>query len=445
MVLALLVGMTLGLRPLVALAAAASILGAVATPALGVFVLAFMGPLKQPDVLPAPGFNVILVGAILFGCLYRLPIDRPQIRISTPVLILLAFVLYVFVQQTPEMLVGYEGLEPHRIGFQFFQLCGLVGAAIGAGYVLSGKGPGFVLAALMGATVVASVLTIVTYDATAGSSLGGLLAASESDGSRAVGPFGNPNYFGEFLATAIVSAVGLALVSRQTALRIALGGVALLACVALALSLSRGAIVALVVGLGVLAMIRNRFVGVGLVAAGAAAVGLLYPRFLEWRLGSTSPTEIAALNASDSGRLDAVLAGPQLFLSSPLFGVGFGQYSVTSARFTEGHIAIGSHNWYMNVLAEQGVVGAVLWALLLVTVALHLRTRVASARLVGIGVLATFAAGSMFTNQPSSLQTSILPLLVIVATMAATWAPAGEHEVGPSPRTAPDSQGLRRT
>jgi O-antigen ligase len=422
-VVAILAGMLLGARAVTLAGVGAAIVGAVISPHVGLFVLAFMGPLKQPDVLSAPGFNVLLAGAIMVGCVYRLPIDRPRIGIPVALFILLAFWSYVFVQQLPEMVGGYVGEESRRIAYQFFQLCALVGAAIGGGYVLSGRRPWWLLGSLVGATAVAALLTIASYDAVGGSPFAGLLATSDADASRAVGPFGNPNYFGEFLATAIVMAIGLTLVTNRVGVRAALVAIAVVAAVALALSLSRGAIVALLVGLGCLAFMKSRGLGLAFVALGVLGVGVLYPAFLEWRLGTASAMEIAALNASDSGRFDAVLAGPQLFLSSPLFGVGFGQYSVLSARITEGHIAIGSHNWYMSVLAEQGLVGAVLWALLLTTVFLHLRTRVPPARLIGLSVLATYAAGSMFTNQPSSFQTSVLPLLVVVAAMVARWGP----------------------
>lgn len=417
----ILAGMTLGIRPLTLLGTALALILSVIAPSIGVFILAFMGPLKQPDVLPAPGFNVLLVASTLLGCIYRLPIDRPQIRIPVPLLILLAFALYAFVQQLPEMLAGYVGEEPYRIGFQFFQLCALVGAAIGAGYVMSGNRPWVYLAASLGALAIAGGLTLTTYDTgTAGSPFAGLLAASE-DGSRAVGPFGNPNYFGEFLATGIVTAAALAQVSRSRGSRVVLFAVAVLGGAAVALSLSRGAIAATLAGLASLVLMRSRMLGAALVIVGGLAIVFAYPAFVEWRLGPASETAFSELNASDAGRLDAVLAGPQLFLSSPLFGVGFGQYSALSARFTEGHVSIGSHNWYMNVLAEQGLVGIALWGLFLASLVLLLLKRPEAPRVVGLAVLATFAAGSMFTTQPASFQTSILPVIVISATLVANW------------------------
>jgi hypothetical protein len=427
-------GMTLGIRPLTLAGAAIAIVSAVISPPIGLFVIAFLGPLRQPDVLPAPGFNILLVGSTLLGCVYRLPVDRPRIRVPAPLVIVLAFTFYAFVQQLPEMLTGYTGEEPYRIGFQFFQLCGLVGTAIAAGYVMSGNRPWIFLAASLGALTVAGALTWATFETgPAGSPFAGLLAASE-DGSRAVGPFGNPNYFGEFLATGIVTAAALATVAVGRTERGLLFLVALVGGAAVALSLSRGAIVATLAGLASLAVLRSRFLGAALVMAGVVIILFAYPAFVEFRLGPSSETAYSELNASDASRFDAVLAGPQLFLTSPLFGVGFGQYSALSARFTEGHISIGSHNWYMNVLAEQGLVGVVLWASFLISLVVCLRKRPEAPRIVGLAVLATFAAGSLFTTQPASFQTSVLPVIVISATLVANWGPGP----GLSPRPPED-------
>ena len=426
---AIVLGMLWDIQSLTAIAAIAALLSAVVSPPVGLILLAFMGPLKSPDVIPPPGFNFALLGAILMGCIYRLPIDRPRVRLTAPALLLLAFLLYAFVQQSPEMIAVYLGDEPHRLGGRLIQLAACAGTAIAAGYVVSQQRPYVFLAAGLGAACVASLLTISeNYGGVASSPLADVLTQTDN-GIRAVGSFGNPNYFGQFLATAIATAVGWSLLTTQRMLRWLLLGVAVLAGAALALSLSRGAIGALLAGMACLAMLRSRPLGAAFVVLGLVGAVVVYPAFVEWRLGSATGAAYSALNASDAYRLSAVLAGPQLFLSSPLFGVGFGQYSVLSAQFTAGHFAIESHNWYINVLAEQGLVGAVLWALLLVSVVLRLRVRPAPARLVGFGVLAVYTAGSLSTTQPTDLQTSVLPLIVISAALVGDWSQA--TSIGP--------------
>jgi O-antigen ligase len=424
--LATLAGMMLGFTGLTLVAAGAALVAAVVAPPVGLLILAFLGPLKPPDAIPSPGFDIILVGAILLGCVYRLPIDRPRFAPPAALLVLLAFFLYVTVQQLPEALSGYAGDEAHRIGFLYIQLAALVGTAVAAGYVLKDRRPWPFLAMSLAAGCIAAFLAISVPDNQASAGLLAGLIAQTDDGTRAVGPFGNPNYFGHFLAAAIALAIAWAAVALEHGRRWVLVGAGFLIGYALTLSLSRGAIAALLAGILGLAFSRSRALGVAVIVVGLAAVLIIYPAFIQWRLeglnGYASSSAYQALQASDSSRLDAVLAGPQLFLTAPLFGIGFGQYSELSSQFTSLHFSIGSHNWYMSVLAEQGLVGAILWLLLLATVAYKLWSRPPAPRWVGFAVLGVFAAGSAFVTQPVSFQTAVLPVIVIVAALVGDWS-----------------------
>ena len=432
--LATLAAMMLGFAGLTLAAVAVALFAAVASPPIGLLVLAFLGPLKPPDAIPPPGFDVVLVGAILVGCVYRLPIDRPRFAPPAALLVLLAFFLYITVQQLPEALSGYAGDAAHRIGFLYLQVAALVGTAVAAGYILRDRRPWPFLAMSLAAACVAAFLAISVPDNQASPGVLAGLIAQMDDGTRAVGPFGNPNYFGHFLAAAIALAIAWAAITRERGRQWALIGAGFLIGYALTLSLSRGAIAAFLAGILVLAFSRSRALGVAVVVVGLAAILIIYPIFIQWRLeslnGYASSAAYQALQASDASRLDAILAGPQLFLTAPLFGIGFGQYSELSSQFTSLHFAIGSHNWYMSVLAEQGLVGTILWLLLLASVAHKLWSRPPAARWVGFAVLAVFAAGSAFVTQPVSFQTAVLPVIVIVATLVGDWSTDDAAEPG---------------
>jgi O-antigen ligase len=443
--LATLTGMAAGFQGLTLVASLTALVTSIVSPPVGLLILAFLGPLNPPGMFPAPGFDLFLVVSILLGCVYRLPIDRPRLAVPASLLVLLAFFLYVTVQQSPEMLAGYASDEAHRVGYLYLQLVALVGTAIAAGYVLKDRRPGPFLAMCIASACFAAFLAISVPDNQASSGpLAGLITQTD-DGTRAVGPFGNPNYFGHFLAAAIALAIAWSVVARDRWQRWVLVVAAFVIGYGLTLSLSRGAIAAMLAGILVLAFARSRALGVALVVVGLAAVLVIYPAFIQWRLenldGSATGSAYLALEASDSSRLDAVLAGPQLFLTAPLFGIGFGQYSEQSSQFTSQHFSIGSHNWYMSVLAEQGLVGAVLWLLLLGTVAYKLWHRPAPARWVGFAVLGVFAAGSAFVTQPVSFQTAVLPVIAIVAALVADWSPDG---VAAEPEPAAVAQPVER-
>ena len=57
-----------------------------------------------------------------------------------------------------------------------------------------------------------------------------------------------------------------------------------------------------------------------------------------------------------------------MFAAFPVFGVGFGTFQFVSPSFLVGAApdSTFSHNQYLNVLAEQGIVGAVIVAALVV-------------------------------------------------------------------------------
>ncbi|MFK7930056.1 MAG: O-antigen ligase family protein [Myxococcota bacterium] len=65
----------------------------------------------------------------------------------------------------------------------------------------------------------------------------------------------------------------------------------------------------------------------------------------------------------DGSIRDRALAGRfawLAFLEHPLFGIGTGAFTTESAMISGGQIAVNTHNTYLQVLAELGVVGAVL-------------------------------------------------------------------------------------
>jgi O-antigen ligase len=274
--------------------------------------------------------------------------------------------------------------------------------------------------ALAGAAV-ATLIAIATYDnPPAGPPLAGLVARPEH-ALRAIGPFGNPNYLGTFAAAAVATGAGLLAVVNSGRARGLVITVVLVAAVALLLSQSRGALVAAFVGLSALALTKSRVLALAIIGLGLLAAVVVYPAFVEWRLENLGVQRAADITGSDEARLEGVLAGPQLFLSSPIFGIGFGHYTAMSVQVPGIHTPINSHNWYVNVLAEQGLVGVFLWLLFAFTLVRAILRRPMNARLVAMPVLATLATASLFLEAPTSYPTVALPALVLVATLRADW------------------------
>lgn len=428
---AIVLTMAAGSTQLTLIACLAAIAGAIVSPAVGVIVLAVIVPLKSPGVLPIPGINTFLVGGLLLGCLYRSALDRQSIRVTGPFLLVAAFVTYAFAQQVPEMLGGWQGDVGHDVGYQIVQLLTGLGAIVGLTLGLRGRSPWPFLAASLVGACTAALLAIATLgSANPPAPIASLVNVSE-DLARAVGPFGNPNYLGQYMATAVVLAVGLALVRGRPWIRI-LALVALpVVAGGLIVSLSRGGMIAVFAGILALGLTRGRRAALAVLAIGIPIAVVVFEVLLAERQGASGTLLGASgvgLAESNEGRLSAVLEAPRLFLTNPVFGIGLGQYRYESEA---GSVA---HNWYSSVLAEQGLFGIVTWGTLLVWVAMILRGLPTDRRSVGMGILGAVVVGSLFLELPTSFQTALLPAGVITAALVADWGP--NRRIRPRRRTS---------
>ena len=204
---------------------------------------------------------------------------------------------------------------------------------------------------------------------------------------RAHGTFLQPNPFGGYLGLLLPMAYGIVLVGwralcsgsrRRSAAGLAYWACACIASAAMAAALlmswSRGALAGLVAGaLCVALFLRARawtIAGGGLLVLAVAApdvMGMLPSSIVERMtdilryLGrDLTEIEITDENFSVIERLAHWQAAWRMFSSKPWLGVGAGQYaqvypSVSIPRWGDplGH----AHNWYLNVLAEGGLVG----------------------------------------------------------------------------------------
>jgi O-antigen ligase len=424
-VVGIIVGMAFGIGPLTALATLGALIAAVVFPYAGVAILAFMAPLVAPSVVPTPGFGIVLVAAILLGCVYRLPIDRPQLRLGAPLLLLLGFILYVTVQQLPEMAAGYASPADHDVGYLYLQLLAGFGAIIAALWVIDGRTPIPVLGMAIAGAVMSAIVAVGPYVAPATAGWFAPLSGQTEDLARAIGTFSNPNFMGVSAAISLTATLGLLAGAESRRVRGLLLGAAVILAGAVLLSLSRGALVTAFAGLFGVAIARGWKAALTVAIAGLLGALVVYPAFVDWRLtaltGSASEAAFQATIKSDAGRLVGALAGISLFLSSPLVGVGFGHYLAETVRVTGGQVAVGAHNWYTYVLGEQGVVGTALWLSLFVFVIARVNKLPTRPRAVGIPVLVAFATASLFLELPTSFQTFAIPAIVVVSVLVGRW------------------------
>jgi O-antigen ligase len=185
-----------------------------------------------------------------------------------------------------------------------------------------------------------------------------------------VSAFGyNPNEQGLTLVAALPWALYTARFHARQLVRVAaLAAVAGLA-LATVLTASRGAFIALALtALGMLWMLvdarRSTKLLVCLTAAAAALVAYgLIPDLIWARLFTvTENLQSMDLNA----RLPAWRGGVQYYIDSPIGGIGAGAFEAASARVIS--VERSSHNSFLGILVETGLVGACLFGTLLTCV-----------------------------------------------------------------------------
>jgi O-antigen ligase len=197
-------------------------------------------------------------------------------------------------------------------------------------------------------------------------------------GGRLSGPGLNPNDLGSLLVAAIVLAVTLAATSDGRPIRRWFSLLAAAGCAAgLFLTESRGAVL---LGFGSALLIAPFAAGRGRRAATTVWVALAVVLAAAWFVLAASPGSTHRLlhpgEAGGSGRSDLWRVAVRMADAHPVTGVGAGNFRVVESSYllrpgtTQRDIYILDqprvpHNIYLNVLAELGVVGLLLFVAIL--------------------------------------------------------------------------------
>ncbi|MGC9665568.1 O-antigen ligase family protein [Planosporangium sp. 12N6] len=207
----------------------------------------------------------------------------------------------------------------------------------------------------------------------------------------------NPNYLGAALVVPAIAAIGLAWTDRRPLWLLA----ALPTLAALVATRSRGAMVAVVAGLLVQAVVHlRRLRGKALIAAAAAATLLATGALTvvqQFALGGRSTEELSTNNEI---RADAARFALHVALDNPGRGIGYGMFAPYAGLHSPQHVVINTHNDYLRLAVEAGVVALLLFAYLLWRGLRALRTP--EYTVLGAVVVA-YAVGLLFANTLSNL------------------------------------------
>lgn len=200
---------------------------------------------------------------------------------------------------------------------------------------------------------------------------------------RTTGPLSDPNFYAQMLLPLVPVGVALALGRGSRWLRLSAAALAGLTAVGVATTYSRGGVLALAAALGLLGWLERRRVGprqaMLALALGIALLPALPDSFWN-RLGTLEvllPVEQEGLQSYDSSvnkRKLVMGAAALMALDNPVAGVGAGNYTTRFYVYAdqigaEGRVynLVGeqayAHSLYLEQLAETGLVGFLLFAL----------------------------------------------------------------------------------
>lgn len=420
---------------ILAVAGVATLAVAVLLPPAGLAALALLLPFRELDFLSPPGMIALLVGATAVGCIVRLPVERPALRVSPGVVLLVGYVALSAVSLVP-WLTGNPSDWFGPATLEFIHMASGAAAFLIATYLFRTVPARAILMISLASAVAVSVIAYAGFaDWTPVTAAVQRLLDVTGEG-RAHGVFSDSNYFGFFAAQALVMAVGMASTERR-GVRIALLAAAIVIAVALGATLSRSAYLGAAAGLLALLALRNWRLALVAGAAAVLFVGILYPVFMAARLsitaGSVDLSAYLDQQRSEQWRAVAFEAGLRLFATAPVFGIGYGVFHFRSVAYMGFSPTSYSHNQWINVLAEQGLVGAALVLGIIVSLIVAMWRSSAPLRNTGLAMLAGYAVAASFLNSGTSIQTSGVTWLVFAAVLTRRRSPRPDAAGDPVP------------
>jgi O-antigen ligase len=231
---------------------------------------------------------------------------------------------------------------------------------------------------------------------------GGLLAAyllirGEYAADRLTGLGLNPNYVGAALALPLVAAAGLARFSRSW---LWLMPAVVCAC-ALLETRSRGAFVMAAAGLTCVLLAARPLRYKVLIAVAVLTFTAMLPGTLGSMEGNLTGSRTATeLTANSEVRMQAALLAVRVALDHPLRGIGYAMFPEYARSSSALGIYINTHNDYLRLAAESGLVTLVL---LLALLWLGLARRYTAHHVVLQALGVAYATGLLFANALTDL------------------------------------------
>ncbi len=199
-----------------------------------------------------------------------------------------------------------------------------------------------------------SIFIASYYTATQISSFSSLVSREKISGTF---QFLGPNEVAAFFNTSVVILISLFYVLRKSLWKLILLGIILASLYCIAFTYSRAAYMGLIAGLSILFFFKDKKLFVPLILLLLFWQMVLPEKVIE-RIKGTQ-TETGELDQSSQRRIDIWEQALDLFKSSPVLGIGYGVFRYQGLDLKD------THNIYIKILSEQGLVGFIIFLFLI--------------------------------------------------------------------------------
>jgi putative inorganic carbon (HCO3(-)) transporter len=206
--------------------------------------------------------------------------------------------------------------------------------------------------------------SVLLINRTYASLLGGRDISHFSDEVREAGALGyaGVNGFAAFEAMFTSFLLGLYVYQKRLAVKVGMLGLIAMCCYCLLFSFSRGGYIGLLAGFSTVGVLKARHL---LIAVLVVLIGwqTLLPAAVQERISMTKEGASSgqSFDASSEERLEIWEDAVNMFKQNPILGTGFDTYQFMGrvGPYTD------THNYYMKVIAETGLIGLTLYSFLL--------------------------------------------------------------------------------
>ena len=285
--------------------------------------------------------------------------------------------------------------------------------------------PATIRSLLLVLVAVGGIVAVVALDKLQGRSPE-LLEQGAIASGRATGSFAHPNVLAAFFVIVLPLAVVFA-VSGRLALRPWVAALFVLTLVALAVSLSRGGLLAFAGSLVVLLLWRPArraaalACGLLLVLSLAGANPLLESKEAQLIVRRIESIQYTGASTGDA-RTQLWATAPEVFEDHLLLGVGGGNFPTVAPRYglvsRQGDVYLHAHNAVLTVAAERGLVGllAIAWGTIALVVVLVRACRVpgTASQAVAFGVTTALVGSALKGIVDYDMSTNVIAALLFL-------------------------------